>query len=301
MVKDIGKLADYLVAELKKFGRGCKKHFVAVSGGIDSATVAALLCKAFGSENIFGMYRDIESNPKHWKDAQLLQKKFGFELKNFNANPLYKEILRQTHFWLNGQAGFSGACDSLKSCLTTPLADFIAKAIDNGGGRIYGTGNWEEDGLLYYFNKRGDGAVDYNVLGGLTKAEVRQLARHLGVPEKLITKKPSADLQGNGDKHNDESELTALAKRLGYNIKISYGAPDGSSEGLVAWAGKEELKRKVISKPRFIKIRSTELGYSEAQIQTILFLREMKKRNAHKDIGIPRVKREVLFRRGLVD
>lgn len=314
MIINFPGLTDYLVEQAKEFGRGCEKVFVAVSGGIDSATVTAILCRAFGPESVIGMYRDIKSDPKHFKDAKLLEDAFGFRLLFIDANPLYEEFLRQTkeQFLLCGlpwveendefadRSGFTSAYGSLKSRFTTPLAGFIAKAIDGGKGRIFGTGNGEEDGILRYFDKFGDGAVDNNLLAGLTKAEVRQLARHLGVPERLIVKKPSADLEANGDRHNDEDQLSKWAKDMGFDIRISYGASDGSIEGNVAWAWKQDIEHRVVSSDAGDELFD-RLGYNNEQRQVILFLRRIERSTRHKVLGVPSVQRQDLLRLDLVD
>lgn len=317
MIKQMPKLKIFLISMAKKYGQGCEKVFIAVSGGVDSSVVAALLCQAYGPENVVGMYRDIKSNPKHFEDVKLLQKRFEFKLIHVDGNFMYDNIVHQfkTQFqslgldWADEGTdksqtnGFDAAFDSLKSRFTTPLAGFIAKAIDSGRGRIFGTGNGEEDGLLRYFDKYGDGAVDNNLLAGLTKAEVRQLGHYLGVPERIILKKPSADLQANGDLHNDEDQLTQWAKNMGFNVKISYGAPDGSSEGNVAWAWKEDIKTGIITGNRRHLGKDTllSLGYNQDQVELILFLRRLELSTRHKVLAVPGVDRKKLSEAGFVD
>lgn len=318
MIKDAERLLIILKDKAIDYAYGCKKAFVSISGGIDSSVVVAILCRAFGSENVVGMYRNIRSNPKHLEDVKLLQSIFGFKLIYIDGNPLYDEFLAQTKRefekaglpWADEgteaahKLGFTNAYASLKSRFTTPMAGFISKAIDRGQGRVFGTGNGEEDGLLRYFDKFGDGAVDNNILNGLTKAEVRQLGRYLGVPERIITKIPSADLEACGDSHNDESQLTSWAKNMGYDIKISYGKPNGSREGNIAWAWKEDIKKGIITGKNAAldakKLRK-EMGYGEKQIQLILFLRKIEQGTRHKVQPIPGVDRRELMIKGVVD
>jgi NAD+ synthase len=318
MIKDIEKLENTIVARAKELGFGCKKVFVAGSGGIDSSLVIAILCKAFSPENVVVMYRSIKSNPKHWDDIKLLKNTFGFKLLFIDGNPLYEEFIKQTKEqfidndlpWADEgtneaeKTGFTSAYASLKSRFTTPMAGFIAKAIDNGRGRIFGTGNGEEDGMLKYFDKFGDGAVDNNIINGLTKAEVRQLARYMGVPEQIITKKPSADLEANGDTHNDESQLTQWAHNMGYNIQVSYGAPDGSQEGNIAWAWKEDIEKGIVTGEKCnleeIELSQEPYNYTKKQIDLIMFLRVIDKSNKHKIEPIPGLERKILLEAGLV-
>jgi NAD+ synthase len=314
MIKDIEKLAEEMVARARQLGDGCVKVFVATSGGVDSSLVAAILCRAFGPKNVVGLYRDIRSNPKHREDVFVLQKALGFTLIDFDANPLYDLILAEVKkqfqqldlTWVDEESsnakksGFTNAYASLKSRLTTPLAGFISKAIDGGNGRIFGTGNGEEDGLLRYFDKYGDGAVDNNILNGLTKAEVRQLARYLGVPEQIILKKPSADLEANGDAHNDEGQLTQWAHSLGYEIDLSYGSADGSEEGNIAWAWKQDIEHSVITNG-WSYSDLVDHGYTIDQINVILFIQEMERSTRHKVEPIPGLERERLRAFGFVD
>lgn len=318
MIKDKAKLAEYMVTRALEFGNGCQKVFVAVSGGIDSAAVAAILCRAFGPDNVVGLYRDIRSNPKHLADVKILQSALGFKLIVLDMNPVYDEIVRQcaAQFaavglpWADENTAeadsskIKNAYVSLKSRLTTPLAGFVSKAIDNGRGRIFGTGNGEEDGLLRYFDKYGDGAVDNNILKGLTKAEVRQLAMHFGVPMRIVTKLPTADLEANGDAHNDEDQLTRWARQMGLSVEISYGAPDGSSEGNIAWGWREDINQGVItgenSGKTCAELAALPFNYNQDQIETVLFLRSVEKSSRHKVAPIPGTERGELLGLGLV-
>lgn len=77
-------------------------------------------------------------------------------------------------------------------------------AVANLTGRmVVGTDNAAE-WYTGYFTKYGDGGVDAVPLVHLTKGEVRELARFLGVPERVITKAPSAGLWAG---QTDEGEM----------------------------------------------------------------------------------------------
>ncbi len=320
-LKPTGQTVEYLEKRAFDFGVGCEKVYVSLSGGVDSAVVVTLLCRTFGAENVVAMYRDIRSNTKHLEDVKELQKVLGFKLRIIDANPMYDEFLRQVknqfeddEVWYEegsqeaNKNGWDGAYGSLKSRFTTPFAGFISKIIDRGRGRIYGTGNAEEDVLLRYFDKFGDGAVDNNIISGLIKIEVRQIALYFAeiyqavIFYKIAAKTPSADLQSNGDEHNDESELTSWAKNMGFDIEISYG--DLEKEGNIAWALKENLDQGVITGDRASLNKNCLrrlFKYNQEQIQVILFLREIEKSTRHKELGIPGVPRIVLREKGLVD
>ena len=75
---------------------------------------------------------------------------------------------------------------------------------------VLGTSNKSEF-LTGYFTKWGDGASDYAPLINLYKTEVWEVAKRIGVPEKIISKKPSAGLW---EGQSDEDELGISYKLL---------------------------------------------------------------------------------------
>jgi NAD+ synthase len=78
------------------------------------------------------------------------------------------------------------------------------------GYLVVGTSNRSEL-EVGYFTKYGDGGVDIEPLGNLTKSKVRGLARHLGIPEEIIEKTPSAGLWAG---QTDEGEMGITYEEL---------------------------------------------------------------------------------------
>jgi NAD+ synthase len=60
-------------------------------------------------------------------------------------------------------------------------------------GLVVGTGNKTES-LIGYTTLFGDSACAFNPIGDLYKSQVRQIAEAMGVPDRIISKAPSADL-----------------------------------------------------------------------------------------------------------
>ena len=89
---------------------------------------------------------------------------------------------------------------NLKARVRMSLLYFHANQMNR---MVMGTGNKTEI-LLGYYTKYGDGGVDIEPIGGLYKTEVWELSHRLGIPESLITKKPSAGLWPG---QTDEDEL----------------------------------------------------------------------------------------------
>ena len=71
------------------------------------------------------------------------------------------------------------------------------------GRMVLGTSNKTEI-CLGYSTWYGDSACSLNPLGGLYKGEIRALARHLKIPDRIIVKNPTADLWPG---QTDEGEL----------------------------------------------------------------------------------------------
>ncbi len=315
-------IVDYLETRAGDFAQGCEKVYVSVSGGVDSAVVVAILCRAFGPENVVAVYRDLRSNPKHLMDVEDMQKALGFNLLKLNLNDYYDNILGQLREqmiplglgWCDEntdearEKGWENGYASFKSRAVVPIAGFLSKVIDDGRGRIFGTGNAEEDLIFRFFDKYGDGAVDNNLLVGLFKTEVRQLALWFAkeykadVFRRIAEKIPSPDLKANGDVHNDEDELSDWARQAGFNIRLSYG--NLKEEGNIAWVTREDFDRGIITgERRIIPVPNLAkmFGYDEEQIQLVEFARLAERITRHKEGNAPGVTRQELRRRGLVD
>jgi len=74
------------------------------------------------------------------------------------------------------------------------------------GGLVLGTDHSAEN-ITGFYTKWGDGACDLAPLFGLSKRQVRSLARELGAPERLIEKTPTADLECDQPQKADEAAL----------------------------------------------------------------------------------------------
>lgn len=100
------------------------------------------------------------------------------------------------------------------------------------GGLVLGTDHSAEN-ITGFFTKYGDGAVDLIPMFGLNKRQVRLCARHLGAPDTIITKAPTADLESNEPGKKDEDALG-----------ISYDQIDDFLEGkqIEAWAEERLVK-----------------------------------------------------------
>lgn len=73
-------------------------------------------------------------------------------------------------------------------------------------GLVLGTDHSAEN-ITGFYTKYGDGACDLVPLFGLSKRQVRQVASHLGAPQQIISKAPTADLESLDPQKADEAAL----------------------------------------------------------------------------------------------
>ncbi len=170
---------------------------VGLSGGIDSAVVAAVAKRAF-PENLLTIIMPCHSDSQDAEDALLTAKALGLNVKTVDLTPVYDQFFAQVG--INPDDVPTMARANVKPRLRM-ITVYLHAALHNY--LVMGTGNKDEL-HVGYFTKHGDGGADLLPLGGLVKSEVRELARYLKVPEPVITKAPSAGLwQGQ----TDEAEM----------------------------------------------------------------------------------------------
>jgi NAD+ synthase len=173
---------------------GAEGLVLGLSGGIDSAVVAAL-CKLAFPEDTLGLIMPCESQSEDEFFAKKTAKSLKIRTKTLVLDGVYKafrNILPE-----NKNLKHSG---NIKARLRMASLYYYA-GINNY--LVAGTGNKTEISLGY-FTKWGDGACDILPIGDLYKNEVKKLAAELGIPQDIIDRKPSAGLWKG---QTDEGEI----------------------------------------------------------------------------------------------
>jgi NAD+ synthase len=302
-IVDTERLIEMIVQRMRDQAAGARtdRAEVDISGGVDSAVVAALAVRAFGPDKVVGVYSGIQSSEASRQQARLVARAFGFPLVELDLSAAFTHIVEETRRAF-AQLGlpFPDEQDpasrtifgGLRSCLRAPVGRFVNRAF--GGGIRQGTGNRDEDELLRFYQKGGDGEVDCNWIEGLFKSEVWQLAAHLGVPEEVILAKPSPDLWGIGDGHTDEEELSEIT-----GVALTYTRP-GAPMGTIEWVSRENARNGCITGAS-ADLPPAELGYDPQQSNLIEAVRRMERATRHKAAMPPYLPREELLRAGVVD
>ena len=185
---------------------GARGVVVGLSGGLDSSVTAVLARKAFG-DNILGLIMPCFSSDQDLRDAELVAKKFAINYKIKNLDSLLKEMMKILEQDKEKAREDSLAVANIKPRLRMTVLYYYAARQNY---LVLGTDNWSEF-KVGYFTKYGDGGVDLAPLGRLVKTEVRKLAQHLDIPERIINRTPSAGLW---EGQTDEKEMGITYEQL---------------------------------------------------------------------------------------
>lgn len=196
---DPSKTKDELVGFIKSSfaNAGFAKAVIALSGGVDSATSCALAVHALGTDNVFPLLLPYGNlNLQGVLDAQEVISAFNIPKDNVivDIQPLVDPVLQLDSAMDNVRKG-----NVMARMRMIVLFDQAKKQ----NALVVGTENKSEH-LLGYFTRFGDEASDIEPLRNLYKTQVTALARHLGIPEQILTKPPTAGLW---EGQTDEGEL----------------------------------------------------------------------------------------------
>lgn len=206
---DYKQVTEYLSGWLREkiLDANMSGGIVGLSGGIDSAVTAALLKRTSDIE-VFGMIMPCHSKKEDRDDAILVADTLNIEYDELDLSKHYDDLLNDFQAIIPGN-------DKLAESNIKPRLRMIALyyLAARKNYLVIGTDNWSEL-FTGYFTKYGDGGIDLAPLGRLVKTEVRELARYLGIPDRIIEREPSAGLW---EEQTDEDEMG-----VSYQVLDSY-------------------------------------------------------------------------------
>lgn len=249
-------LTKFIQEELAKF---CfQRGILGLSGGLDSTICAFLASKALQPDNVIGLilpYGDTFSRDSD--DAQEVVRILGIRSRTINIAPMVDAYYKDYPTDNNVLIGNKMARERMSI-----LYDFSARE----GALILGTSNKTEL-LLGYGTIHGDMAGAINPLGDLYKTQLRELAQHLGVPEKIQKKAPTAGLW-DGQTDEDELGMTyedidsllyqMVDKRKTAAEVIAMGYKKETVDRIVTLVKNSEFKRKL---PPIAKLSERTVGH----------------------------------------
>lgn len=229
-------LVAFIQDEIRR-RRGFDKVVIGLSGGVDSALVAALAALALGSEHVTAIrmpYRT--SSPESLDHAALVVQTFGLQQETVDITAA-----------VDGLAGALADCPD-----PTRLGNIMARTrmitlFDRSAALRalpLGTGNKTER-LFGYFTWHADDSPPVNPIGDLFKTQVWALARAVGVPAVIVDKPASADLVVGQTDEGDIGISYARADQILHWLLSGY-APR-AIEGLGFSAAEIELVRRRVA------------------------------------------------------
>lgn len=196
--------SDQIVAWLQEqvTAAGADGFVVGLSGGVDSATTAALAVRAVGAEQVLAALLPCHSQPKDARLGRLVAETFDIPVVTVSLDSTFEALMD----------ALPPSDDRLPSANVKPRLRMTALyyLAQSHNYLVLGSGNKTEL-LVGYFTKYGDGGVDLLPLGALYKTEVWELARELGVPQEVVERPPSAGLWPG---QTDEGEMGISYKEL---------------------------------------------------------------------------------------
>lgn len=263
---------------------GMKAAVVNMSGGVDSSVTFALLSRAMKSpdspiKKLLGITQPIHSTASIQNRAYLL-KDMG-EIVEVDQTEVF-DMLKMNVEKATGIEGdkerMEFARSQLKSYMRTPVAYFAAQLLNsqNMGALVVGTGNFDEDGYLFYFCKAGDGIADIQLIADLHKSEVFEVGHVLDVPEEILKAPPSADLyegQTDGEELGFSYDFVELYTELIMHPDVASKAIPGlSEEAYQEFLRNEKLVKKVHLANRHKDIYPVNINCIETQSLTGRFV-----------------------------
>ncbi|MFD5472559.1 NAD+ synthase [Streptomyces sp. NPDC127105] len=187
-----------LVVGLRAYVRknGFRSVLIGLSGGIDSALVAALACDAVGPENVYGVSMPSKYSSEHSRDdAAELARRTGLNFRTVPIAPMFDAYM--------GSLGLTGLAEEN---LQSRLRGTLLMAVSNQEGHIVLAPGNKSELAVGYSTLYGDSVGAYGPIKDVYKTSVFRLAEWRNraaaergetppIPENSIIKPPSAELR----------------------------------------------------------------------------------------------------------
>lgn len=215
-------LVEFIRDEVQR-RRKFERVLVGLSGGVDSSLVAFLAAEALGAANVIGIRMPYRlSSPESLAHAQLVIDQLGIDHRTVDISTAVDALAGA----IGGEVEPARLGNIMARTRMITLFDLSAalRALP------LGTGNKTER-LFGYFTWHADDSPPVNPIGDLFKTQVWALARHLGVPDVIVSKPASADLIKGQTDEGDFGISYPRADAILHWILLGYKAPEIAALG----------------------------------------------------------------------
>ena len=243
-VADEALLHDALVLGTRDYVRKCgfKSVVMGLSGGIDSALVAALAVDALGAENVRGLALPTEfSSAGSIDDARSLAANLGIRFDVVPIQGSFEALKRQMAPLFEGRPE-----DTTEENLQARLRGVTLMAMSNKFGSLLLTTGNKSELAVGYCTLYGDMCGGLAVISDLPKTWVYRVSRWMNrdreiIPDSSITKAPSAELRPNQTDQDSLPPYDVLDA-----ILEAYVVEDRSVAEIIALGFREADVRRVV-------------------------------------------------------
>ncbi|GGT63442.1 NAD+ synthase [Streptomyces lateritius] len=197
-LEDDEEVYSALVVGLRAYAakNGFRSVLIGLSGGIDSALVAAIACDAVGAQNVYGVSMPSKYSSDHSRsDAAELARRTGLNFRTVSIEPMFDAYM--------GALSLTGLAEEN---LQSRLRGTLLMALSNEEGHIVLAPGNKSELAVGYSTLYGDSVGAYGPVKDVYKSTVFRLARWRNraaqergqippIPESSISKPPSAELR----------------------------------------------------------------------------------------------------------
>lgn len=246
---------------------GFSKALLGLSGGIDSALVAALACQALGSKNVHGLLMPSEFSSQHSvDDAVALAENLGMTYDIVPIKAIYNSANDELAPLFSGR-GF----DVTEENLQARIRGVLLMAYSNKFGNMLLNTSNKSEAAVGYSTLYGDSNGGLSVIGDVYKTDVYELSRYINrngevIPENTIAKAPSAELRPNQQDSDslppydvlDRLLFEFIERKQSSNDLIQMGFSETDVQKVVRLVNMSEYKR--FQFPPILRVSSKAFG-----------------------------------------
>lgn len=267
--KKIELIHQALVAGIRDYfmKNGFTKAILGLSGGIDSAVVAALAVEALGAENVMGLLMPSKYSTDHSvTDALALAENLGMPHTTIPIKDIYEQYLEALKPQFQ-DLPFNVAEENLQA----RTRGMLVMAMSNKFGYIALNTSNKSETAVGYGTLYGDLCGSLGTIGDVYKTDIFLLARHINknrviIPENTIIKAPSAELHPDQKDQDSLPEYGVLDAILKLYIEENYtetmitdqGYPQQTVEKVLRMIRNNEYKRAQC--PPILKVSKKAFG-----------------------------------------